>query len=203
MRLTPTRGVLIGVVCCATVFVGWRSYESRALEHRLGGIASEIAGRDVRVHCQGVVGAALDVTGESGSVMFGPDGRPTDVTDLKRDVCRRLDRYPREHGGARFACTTNGTRCRLDTLKSLHALQTLAHESWHLEGQRNEAVTECYALQTTAHVAERLGATETEGQAAAHALYAQLYPRMPAEYQTPDCRDGGPLDLRPDSPVWP
>jgi hypothetical protein len=203
MRLTPTRGVLLGIVCCATVFVGWRSYESRALEHRLGGIASEIAGRDVRVHCQGVVGAALDVTGESGSVMFGPEGRPADVTDLKRDACKRLDRYTHEHGGAMFACTTNRTRCGLDILKSLHALQTLAHESWHLEGERNEAVTECYALQTTAQVAERLGATRAEGEAAARAVYAQLYPHMPVEYQTSDCRDGGALDLRLDSSVWP
>jgi hypothetical protein len=203
MRLTPTRGVVLGIVCCATVFVGWRSYESRALEHRLGGIASEIAGRDVRVHCQGRFGAALDVTGESGSVMFGPDGRPADVTDLKRDVCQRLGRYRREHDAARFACAATGTPCSLDTLKSLHALQTLAHESWHLQGQRSEAVTECYALQTTAKVAERLGASEPHAHAAARAVLVQLYPRMPAEYQTADCRDGGPLDLRPDSSVWP
>ena len=194
---------MLAVVCCAAVFLGWRKHETRELEHRLGAVASEVAGRQVRVQCQGVVGAALDVTGEAGSVAFGPDGRPADVTELKRDVCKRLGRYPHEHGSAKFACTANGTRCSLDAVKSLHALQTLAHESWHLAGERDEAVTECNALQTTAWVAERLGATAAEGQAAARKVYELLYPRMPSEYQTPDCRDGGPLDRHPDSPVWP
>jgi hypothetical protein len=203
MRITRTRGVALTFVCCATALVGWRSYEARALEHRLGGIASEIAGRKVRVHCQGRFGAALDVTGESGSVMFGPDGRPANITNLKRDVCQRLNGYRREHSGAKFGCLARDAPCSLDTLKSLHALQTLAHESWHLEGQRNEAITECYALQTTAKVADRLGASEPEAQAAARAVFVQLYPRMPTEYQTPDCRDGGPLDLHPGSSVWP
>jgi hypothetical protein len=203
MRITPTRGFALAIVICAAAFVGWRGYEKRELEDRLGAIATEIAGRHVRVHCQGMFGAALDVTGESGSVMFGPDGRPASVTELKRDVCRRLDRYRHEHGSAKFTCAANGTRCTMDTVKSLHALQTLAHESWHLEGQRSEAITECYALQTTAEVAERLGATPPEGQSAARAVSTLLYPRMPPEYQTRDCHDGGPLDLHPGSSLWP
>jgi hypothetical protein len=197
------RFVVLAIVCCAAAFLGWRKYETRELEHRLGAIASEIAGRHVRVHCQGVVGAALDVTGEAGSVAFGPDGRSADVTDLEHDVCKRLGRYPHLHGGATFACTTNGRRCSLDALKSLHALQTLAHESWHLAGERDEAVTECNALQTTAWVAEQLGATAAEAQAAARTVYRQLYPHMPSEYQTSECREGEALDRHPESQVWP
>jgi hypothetical protein len=197
------RFIALAVVCSAAVFLGWRKYETRELEQRLGAIASDIAGRHVHVHCQSVVGATLDVSGEAGSVTFGPDGRPADVTDLKRDVCKRLGRYPHEHGSATFACTANGTRCGLDALKSLHALQTLAHESWHLAGERDEAVTECNALQTTAWVAEQLGATAAEGQGAARTVYQQLYPRMPREYQTSACRDGGALDRHPDSSIFP
>jgi hypothetical protein len=197
------RFVVLAVVCCAAVFLGWRKHETRELEHRLGAVASEVAGRHVRVQCQGVVGAALDVTGEAGSVAFGPDGRPADVTELKRDVCKRLGRYPHEHGSAKFACTADGTRCSLDAVKSLHALQTLAHESWHLAGERDEAVTECNALQTTAWVAQRLGATAAEGLAAARKVYEQLYPRMPSEYQTSECREGRALDRHPESSVFP
>jgi hypothetical protein len=203
MRITRTRGVALAVFCCAVAVIGWRSYETRALEQQLGDIATEIAGRDVRVHCQGVVGAALDVTSESGSVEFGADGKPADVTELKRDVCKRLARYPAEHGSAMFSCTMGATECPLDTLKSLHALQTLAHEAWHLAGQTDEAVTECYALQTTAQVAERLGASAGEANAAARTVFLQLYPDMPSEYQTPHCHNGGEYDLRPDDPVWP
>jgi hypothetical protein len=29
------------------------------------------------------------------------------------------------------------------------------------------------------------------------------YERLPEEYRTPDCRDGGPLDRRPGTSVWP
>jgi hypothetical protein len=203
MRIAPTRTFLLAIVLCAAGFVGWSSYETRQLEHRLGGIASEIAGRHVRVHCQSSFGAAIDVTGEAGSVYFDANGRPANVTDLKRDICVRLDRYRHEHSSARFACTLRGTHCSLDAIKSLHALHTLAHESWHLHGVRSEAVTECYAIQTTALVARRLGASPEEAHAAARTVAGQIYPQMPSDYQTSDCHDGGPLDLRPRSQVWP
>jgi hypothetical protein len=203
MRVTRTRLVIAAVLLCALAFVGWRKYETHELENRLAGIAGEIARRPVHVHCQGAVGAALDVTGEAGSVWFDADGSPADTTDLKRDICRRLDRYPHVHDGAAFACVAGATECPLDTLKTLHALHTLAHEAWHLAGERNEAMAECHALQTTALVAERLGATPAEGEASAVVVATQIYPRMPSEYVTTDCRDGGPLDLHPASSVWP
>ncbi len=82
-------------------------------------------------------------------------------------------------------------------------MHTLAHESWHLAGEQSESVAECHALQTTAFVAERLGASPDEAEASARAVLYQLYPQMPSEYQSNDCRDGGPLDLRPQSSLWP
>ena len=130
----------------------------------------------MHVHCQGAVGAALDVTGEAGSVWFDAAGHPADVTDLKHDICTRIARYGDHHKGAGFACVSSGTACPLDTLKTLHALHTLAHESWHLEGQQNEATTECYAIQTTAFVAERLGASAEDAQASARVVAYQILP---------------------------
>jgi hypothetical protein len=107
------------------------------------------------------------------------------------------------HEGQVFACVRSGTACPLDTLKTLWALHTLAHEAWHLAGEESEAVAECHALQTTAFVAERLGASPAEAEASARAVLYQMYPQMPSEYRTDDCRDGGPLDLHPGSNVWP
>jgi hypothetical protein len=203
MHVTPTRVVLLGIAACALGFFGWHHYETVQLQNRLGAIASEIAGRPVHVHCQGAVGAAVDVTGEAGTVMFDVNGKPADVTDLKHDICTRLAAYPHVHGSPAFACVASGTACPLDTLKTLWAVHTLAHELWHLAGRESEAIAECDALQTTAFVAERLGASPSEGEASARAVLYQLYPDLPSDYRTDDCHDGGPYDLRPETDVWP
>ena len=203
MRITRSRAVLLAVLISALAFVGWRKYETHELENRLGTIASAIAKRPVHVHCQGSVGAALDVTNEAGTVWFDAGGNPANVTDLKHDICARLARYPDVHNGAAFGCVLRGTECPLDTLKTLHALHTLAHESWHLEGVEIESTAECYALQTTAFVAQQLGAAPGEAEASARVVATQIYPRMPEDYVTSDCHDGGALDLHPDSSVWP
>ena len=90
MRVTGTRLALASGLVAFAGFFGFRAYEARATENRLSAIASEIAGRHVRVECQGTVGAALDVGAESGSVWFGESGRRGDVTQLKREICREL-----------------------------------------------------------------------------------------------------------------
>lgn len=157
-------------------------------ETRLGAIAGEVAKRDVTVRCQGRIGAALDVGAEAGSVRFDAAGRPGDSTDLDWSVCESLERF-REDGEAGFA--------------AVQAIHTLAHESWHLAGIQDEAQTECYGLQTTAFVAGRLGADPVVAQGIATDALRRLYPALPERYRTSDCRDGGPLDLRPASAIWP
>jgi hypothetical protein len=82
-------------------------------------------------------------------------------------------------------------------------MNTLAHESYHLAGVRNEAQTECYALQAIDFVARRLGAPPDQARALATLAFDQLPGRMPPEYSSPDCRNGGRLDLLPNNPVWP
>ena len=84
--------------------------------------------------------------------MFDANGKPPDVTELKHDICDRLDAYRQVHTSAKFDCVSSETACPLSTLKTLRALHTLAHESWHLAGEQS---------------------------------------------------DGGPLDLRPQSSLWP
>jgi hypothetical protein len=83
------------------------------------------------------------------------------------------------------------------------ALDVLAHESWHLEGNQNEAVTECYAEQTVGFVATKLGSDNVQARGLARLVHLLVYPQMPDEYRSGECRDGGALDLRPDSSAWP
>jgi hypothetical protein len=180
------RLALLVTLALALGFVLVKQRDARAQEDRLGEVASEIARRDVRVRCQSAVGAALDVTWEDGSVWFDAEGKPADVTDLKRHVCKTLAAFPG----------------RRDAEETVRALNTLAHESWHLAGVRNEAAAQCYAVQSIEFTARRLGADDARARRLALAFVATQYDRMPPAYRSEECRDGGELDLRRDSPVW-
>jgi hypothetical protein len=86
------------------------------------------------------------------------------------------------------------------------ALAVLAHEAWHLRGISDEGTTECYAVQTGVEIGERLGLSADEArrmmrqQLVENALRGQSSP----EYGIPpDCRDGGRLDLKPDTAQFP
>jgi hypothetical protein len=186
-----------------TVFVLADRREAAAQEARFGAIASEIAGRPVEVRCQGRFSAAFDVTAESGTVEFDAGGRPADWTDLKRGICLALDRFVHEHREEKFGCVHDPLACDLSVLKSIHALETLAHEAWHLAGHAGEATAQCYAMQRIAFVAAALGAPTEQGVALARAAFAVLYPQMPEEYRSGECRDGGSLDLSRASSIFP
>jgi hypothetical protein len=68
-----TGKVVLACLLLAVIgFFGWRYEQTRGLEHRLGLIASALAGRSVKVQCQGNTGAIFDVSGELGSVQVEP-----------------------------------------------------------------------------------------------------------------------------------
>ncbi|MFN2470378.1 MAG: hypothetical protein ABR583_05195 [Gaiellaceae bacterium] len=203
MRLTPSRALAAAVIVLVAGMLALRAHQGRATEHRLSAVASTIAGRSVHVRCQGAFAATLDATEESGRVRFGADGRPGEAADLSRDVCRALEEWPRLHGEKRFACLETARRCEWSELRYVHALLTLAHESQHLAGERGEAAAECYALQSLALVARRLGSPPAQARAVARSGLAEIYVRMPGEYRSGECRNGGRLDLQPNDPSWP
>ncbi|TML40781.1 MAG: hypothetical protein E6G25_02965 [Actinobacteria bacterium] len=164
---------------------------------RLSGIASELARRHVTIRCEGLSGALTGAGGESGRTEF-VDGKPVSVSYLQEGVCQTLHSYARS--------LRAGPGCLLPCERPLEiawSLNTLAHESYHLAGVRNEAATECYALQAIDFVARRLGASPDQGRALAAFSFDQLPRRMPPEYSSPECRDGGRLDLHPGDPSGP
>jgi hypothetical protein len=203
VRLTRGKLLLLVPLVAVAGYVFVDRQEAAAHEARLAAIASEIAARPVEVRCQGRFAAAFDVTAESGSVQFDAEGRPGDWTDLKRGICTSLARFRSEHRQEKFGCVHDPLACDRTVLKSINALDTLAHEAWHLAGHTDEATAECYALQRIALVVAALGAPPEQGTELARAAFTVLYPQMPAEYQSGECRDGGSLDLSPDSSVFP
>jgi hypothetical protein len=90
--------------------------------------------------------------------------------------------------------------------QTARALAVLAHEAWHLRGVSDEGTTECYALQTGVDIGQRLGLSADTArrmmrqQLVENALRGQS---SPAYRVPPDCRDGGRLDLDPDSARFP
>jgi len=97
------------------------------------------------------------------------------------------------------------------------ALLVSVHESVHLSayaGREDEALTECRAIQLVRETALLVGVDDDTARALGHE--AMRYDaRLPGpgnwmvglheipNYHSPDCHDGGPLDIHPDSSDWP
>ena len=83
------------------------------------------------------------------------------------------------------------------------SVASLAHEAAHVLGIRNEAKADCYGLQWTAPAARMLGRTPAEGSYLATIYLKHWRPWHPPAYLSRECRNGGKLDLHPQSTVWP
>jgi hypothetical protein len=179
--------------------LGFARHEERVREQdQLASVASDLAGRRVGVRCPSFIASLVDTRGEAGRVQFDEAGRPASHTDLSPQTCRAL----RHLDAVDFACIGRGD-CGFKEFNAGWAAHTLAHESFHLRGFQDEGVTECYALQNTAFVAERLGVPTQEAKDLQAWLYKRGYPNEPSEYQSPQCYDGGPLDLLPQQTLFP
>jgi hypothetical protein len=90
--------------------------------------------------------------------------------------------------------------------RTARALAVLAHESWHLRGVSDEGTTECYALQSGAELGRRLGLSDSSARRLMRQQLvenARLGRTNPAYLVPADCRDGGRLDLDPNSERFP
>ena len=86
---------------------------------------------------------------------------------------------------------------------TLVALHVLGHESIHLAGVVDEAAADCLAMQVDALVAMQLGATRAFARTLARDYWEQYYPAQEPGYRSPQCRDGGMLDLFRADSGWP
>ena len=171
------------------------------IEPRFGRVASSLAGKPAQVRCwssldwaringdllaHGGAGESLDYVS---GFYWPPSGRihldPTACAGLVGLAYRGL----RPDRGRAFVRIALG-------------IDTLAHESMHRRGFRNEAVTECYAVQLVYKTAKALGASSTYAAAVSRQAWA-AYPAHPPAYLSAECRDGGKLDLSPQRSTFP
>jgi hypothetical protein len=196
--------VLAALALLIVALVVWEARRELSLDHRLSGVASEIAGRQVSVDCPGFLRGLVDINGNGGTVMFDVNGKPSSTTHLETSVCRDLSAYGETRKRADFACVFGTTICSDKVERAVYAALVLSHESQHLRGSQNEGATQCYAIQTLAQVAGRLGSPPAEARAVAAHFLAVSQPSMSLDYTLPDdCVDGGSLDLNPQSSSWP
>jgi hypothetical protein len=153
-------------------------------EHRLSAIASQIAERPVKVHCPGIIERRLFAPDTvDGTVRFDEDGRPSDTTDLRATPCAELEALAEGRRADVLRCVSCGGPA---AQRLAWAVDTLAHESFHLAGISAEAVTECHAMARLAWTARQLGATGEQAAELADLQRRVNYPRMADAYRM-DC----------------
>jgi hypothetical protein len=169
---------------------GWESLDGdkrTAATARFSSEASRIVGRPVDIRCDEEGRFVGAVQHADGVAVIG--GR---IAYLTPQICHDLYRlaFKDDVGFNRTA----------------HALVVLAHEAWHLRGERDEGRTECFALQSAVGLGQRLGLTEETARRMMRQQLVenQLRARGSIEYLVPqECRDGGSLDLHPNTNAFP
>ena len=121
---------------------GWNGLD-KADQEKTGALlsseAGRIAGHTAVVHC--------DARGEAVGVVQHADGI-AEVGGINAyltpDICYRLYRLKYKGDEGAFSQTAR-------------AIAVLAHEAWHLHGETDEGVTNCYAFQSGVALGRRLG----------------------------------------------
>ena len=196
---SPVNGFLVGLGILAALAAvawvvesrtGWSSLDGDArlaAAERFSGEASRIARKPVSIGCDEARDYVGYVQHADGVAIVGGDR-----AYITPEICFALYRLA-------FEDDVKGSQ-------TARAIAVLAHEAWHLRGESNEGTTGCYALQTGVELGRRLGLSDdtarrmmrlelTENALRARGSFEYLVP--------PECRDGGRLDLDPDSSHFP
>jgi hypothetical protein len=164
----------------------------------LGRVASRLADRRAEVRCWTRADWTRLVREEREVSVSHVDARAAAITSLaagrenvRTALCSTLAELAR---GAR----PSGA----DEQRSAFALLVLAHESQHAAGVSSEVLADCRGMQTMRRAGVLLGVDGAYAQRLAE-VYRRMYPHQPRIYFSPQCRNGGRLDLRPRDPTWP
>jgi len=197
--LPPVRRFVLGLGLIAALVLaiwlvdsrtGWDSLDGPTrgkAAARFSAEASRIAGKEVSIYCdesRDYVGAVQHADGVA--VVGG------DLALLTPEICHDLYRLA-------FDDETTGARTG-------RALAVLAHEAWHLRGERDEGTTECYALQSGVELGVRLGLSESTARQLMRQQLTEnaLRGAGSIEYRvSSECRNGSRLDLDPEGTAFP
>lgn len=180
--------------------VGTAALGESYVDPSLARVGARIARRALRVRCWST-GDWARVNRELGIIYPAEDywavGRaePGGIVHFEDGICRTLRRF--------FGSSYTPSRT-IDRAELAEVLLVLAHEAEHERDFTNsEAEVECYAIQHVRDLVRDAGRKKSFGDDIAAWAWEISYPRGDPVYATARCRNGGPLDLRPKSDVWP
>jgi hypothetical protein len=113
------------------------------------------------------------------------------IVNLSPNACRSLDSVVYRKGSVSRYWRAVG-------------VNTLIHEALHIRNHDwSESLVQCTAMQLIETYAPLFRIKRATGRAYARLVWNKLYHKLPAEYRSSLCRNGGLLDLHPASSVWP
>jgi hypothetical protein len=199
-RLLATAGALLVVVAHASP-AGARPERAVQLQARPLAAVAAIAVPPVRVRCT-IPPADAGEVDALGHVVWKKR-----LIELAPSICRNANALA-------FSPARPYSRA---SYRQAQAVLVVVHESVHLSdyiGRTDEALTECRAIQLVREAALLIGVEDETARALGHEAMrfdAQLpgpdnwmvgLHELP-NYHSPDCYDGGPLDIHPESSDWP
>jgi hypothetical protein len=170
--------------------------EKSRVEPRLSKVGSGLVGDEIDVRCWSKRDwreQIEDSDARTPHELAGMAGEGGPV-ELAPDACEPLVEML-------YTKTKPATREREVSLA--YAVGILAHELEHVRGEMDEKTAECQGMQRLAGVARELGMSRTEARRLARVYWVEIYPDSSRGYRSAACRNGGELDLRPRSSVWP
>ena len=194
-RTRLLQALAILVLFAGVVFLDWRGAHWQRLSSStraatielLDRQASRIAGHPADVICDTSGRHVGYVQDADGLAELG--GRRAWLTP---SICYRL--YLIEH------------RRRASGASSGEAIAVLAHEAWHLRGERSEGRANCFAYQSGVQVGVALGLSSSSARQLMHQQLADNPSDFAAATQyivPPGCHNGGSLDLHLDGDHFP
>ena len=137
-------------------------------------------------------------------------GKNEDLAGFASSEFKRANLDPRVCRWLGILAYTDSRPGGVDQLEIAFALDTLMHESGHLNESgdffgagSNEPLAECWGMQHIRQAALAFGATRVYAAELAERYWAEVYPTHSRDYRTPRCRNEGAYDIRPGSDVWP
>jgi hypothetical protein len=187
----PVSKLYLAIVLCLGLSTSWPPIHRWQFEHFLSAKATVLAeNRAATVHCNTVFDTMLDPN----MLAAGHANPTTGRIGIQHPWCDRLSSYLDHPSRA--------------TEEELFSLDMFTHESMHVRGELNEAVTECEAVQRNYRAAKLLGVPDAIAKANALDYYNNYYKRraemgiMQAAYYSDQCAPGKTLDEHLEDSTW-
>jgi hypothetical protein len=188
---TPISKPYLAFVLSLAVILAWPPVHTWYFEGFLARRATELAdNHPAKVHCNTLFDTMLDPE----MLAAGHANPKTGQIVLQKPWCSTLMSYLRHPGRA--------------SEQELESLDMITHESMHVRGELNEAITECEAVQRNYRVAKLLGVPDGVAKRNALDYYNIIYQRrreiggLQGIYYSDQCAPGKSMDEHLSDSTW-